>query len=108
VRPTPLHVGGHPLLNPAPESKYKTKGTKAGISGYSMGSRGCNRFAVTYPELVASAGCSAGAAEQDYDGTLTQDPSRTASATFPLLSKVRLLAIWLVTLKARDRPSICL
>jgi alpha-beta hydrolase superfamily lysophospholipase len=38
-------------------------------------------------ELVTSAGCSGGAAETSTSPQLTEDPSRTAISTFPLLYK---------------------
>jgi len=74
----------------AVKSKYPVDENAIHCSGYSMGSRGCWRYATNRPGVLASSAPSAGAAESSGDGTLSQ---QAAPPTFNLLNLITDLPI---------------
>jgi len=72
------------------KSEYPVDEDQIHCSGYSMGSRGCWRYATNRPGVLASVSPAAGAAESKGDGTLSQ---QYAEPTFDLLDKIITLPI---------------
>jgi len=75
----------------AVKSKYPVDEDRIHCSGYSMGARGCWRYATALPNVLSSTMSSAGAAERSGDGTLSQ---QKADATFPLLKNIVNMPVW--------------
>lgn len=73
------------------KSKYPVDEDRVHCSGYSMGARGCWRYATARPNVLASTMSSAGAAERPGDGTLSQ---QKADATFPMLKNIVNMPVW--------------